>query len=148
MSQCPNPDAIIAIGDALDWEIADGLSHLQTCEDCRVQLELLQTVRSGFTVAEPVDAATLHRITSALGRAGRLERERSRVRERWIGALEPLLAGFTGLVIIVSSGIAVANVLMIAAAFLAGAGLFLAGRYLAWAIPGIGFEPMVESERP
>ena len=83
MNHCLSTDAILTIGDALGWDVQDGLRHLQTCEECRAQLEVLRLARDGFVETEPIDAAVLGRIATAVSAAARSEQQRARAGERW-----------------------------------------------------------------
>jgi hypothetical protein len=131
MSQCLSADAIIGIGDALNWDVAEGLQHLQTCEECGARLEVLRITRSGFVETEPVDGAVLRQISEAVGMAARHERQRARVRERWIQSIEALMAGVTALIILISSDVSIDSIGTAALAFLLGATLMVCGRLFA-----------------
>lgn len=110
MTRCPDTDALVAVGDALGWNINDGLQHLRSCETCRATLETLQLTRSALHDAEPVDDATLARITAALAAERRSERTRSRNTQRWTNTIEALLAGAAAPALLVSSGIEIGSV--------------------------------------
>ena len=130
MSGCLDTDAILAIGDALNWDVAEGLRHLDTCDDCRTQLEVLRLTRLGFSETEPVDAEVLRRISAALGEASRSERSRLGVRERVVHSIEAFMAGVTALIILVSSGIEIESIGAGVLGFVLGAALMMGGRVL------------------
>ena len=138
MNECPGTDAIIAVADALSWNVSDGLRHLQTCDECRARLEVLQLTRSGFMESEPVEPEVLQRISAALGAAAEAERERARERERWGSLAEAVLAGVAALIILVSSGIEIRDLTSLVAAFGGGAILMALGRTVARSLPQLG----------
>jgi anti-sigma factor RsiW len=138
MSECLGTDAMLAIGDALNWDVAGGLRHLETCSDCRAQLEALRLTRSAFIESEPVDPAVVQRISAAVSAAARSEKSQSRQRQRWVGAIEPLVAGVTGLIILTSSGIPIESAPAGLLGFGLGATLTVCGRVLARRVPGLG----------
>ena len=135
MNECLSTDAILTIGDALGWDVQDGLCHLQTCEECRAQMEVLRLARSGFVETEPVDAAVLWRIATAVGAAARSEQQRARAGERWTQSIEAFLAGISVLIILVSSGIQVDDVGTAALGFALGATLMVCSNMFARNVP-------------
>jgi hypothetical protein len=135
MSQCLSADAIVSIGDALQWDVQQGLQHLQACEECRAQIDALRLTRSSFAEAEPVDEGVLRRITAAVGDAARDERERTRSRTAWTQAFEAAMAGVTALMIVVSARIPVDSVAIAVVAFGLGAGLLVGGKLLTRTLP-------------
>jgi anti-sigma factor RsiW len=138
MSECLGTDAILAIGDALDWDISEGLRHLETCGECRTRLEALRLTRLAFVETEPVDPALVRRISAAVNAAARTEKNRARQRQRWVGAVEPLVAGLTGLIVLVSSGIQIESTAAGLLGFALGATLIVGGRVLARSVPELG----------
>ena len=118
MRECPDSDAIVSIADALDWEVAEGLQHLQTCADCRARIATLQAARSALLDAQPVEALVLDRITDALSEAAHHERVRARRTQRWASVAEAVLAGAAAPVVLVSGGVQIGSM---AAVLLTGA---------------------------
>ena len=131
MNACLSTDAIVAIGAALDWEIADGLRHLQTCDECREQLESLRLTRAGFADTEPVDPEVLQRISAALGTAARTERAQTEHRARWVAPIEGLLGGVAALIVLVSSGVRIDSPGAAALGFVLGAVMMTSGALIA-----------------
>jgi hypothetical protein len=138
MNRCLDADALFAVGAALDWEVAAGLRHLQTCEECRAQLELLCRVRQGFEAREPVERAVVERITGAVRSAAAAERRRQAVHRRWLLSLEGLLAGSAAVLAAASSGVRIESPAAALAGFLLGAGLMVSGTLLARRLPSLG----------
>ena len=138
MSECLDTDAMLAIGDALDWDVSEGLRHLEACNECRTRLEALRLTRLAFLETGPVDPAVVRQISAAVSAAARAERGRRRQRRRWVGAAEPLVAGVTGLTIVVSSGIRIESTAAGLLGFALGATLIVCGRVLARSVPGLG----------
>jgi hypothetical protein len=130
MRSCPDTDAIVTIADALSWDVADGLRHLQTCADCHAQLDALQLTRSVLSETETIDAATLERISASIGAEACMERARGRNAERWASALEAVLAGVAGPLVLVSSGIELGGITSAAVTFALGAAFLVYGRKL------------------
>jgi len=138
MSECLDADAILAIGHALDWRIAEGLSHLRTCVECRAQLETLQRTREGLLASTPVDPEALRQISAALREAGSGELQSAR---RWIRlwqAAEACAAGVTALLTLVSNGVPIEGPAAAAVGFSLGAILMVAGSALAHRLPAFG----------
>jgi hypothetical protein len=140
MTGCPDTDAILTIGDALNWDVAEGLRHLDSCDECRTQLEVLRLTRVGFSEAEPVDAEVLRRISAALGAAARRERSQVRLRERVTYSIEVFMAGVTALIILVSTGIEIQSIGAGALWFAVGAALMAGGSALARNVPVLGYQ--------
>jgi len=138
MMKCPDADAIVAIGDALEWNVADGLRHLQTCDECRDQIELLQLTHSAFAATEALDADVAQRVTDALHAAARHEAVREQHRRRWLAILEPMAGGVTGLLLLRSGGIQIGSIWAAVIAFTLGAVAIIGGRALARRVPACG----------
>jgi len=138
MTPCLDAEAILGIGDALEWRIGEGLSHLRTCAECRTQLEMLQRIREEVLSSESVDAAALDEITTALRQAAREDLSAARRRARLWQAVEACAAGVTGLIAINSSGIPLESSAVAVAAFSIAAVLMVAGRTLARRLSPIG----------
>ena len=130
MRSCPDTDAVVTIADALSWDVADGLQHLLTCGDCRARLDALQLTRAALSETEAVDAATLANISAAIGAEAARERTRGRKAERWASALEAVLAGVTGPLVLASSGIDLGGITSVAVTFALGAAFLVYGRRL------------------
>lgn len=138
MSECLGTDAMLAIGDALAWDVSEGLRHLETCGECRAQLEALRLTRVAFVETEPIDPAVVRRISAAVSAAARTEKRRARQHQRWVGAVEPLIAGVTGLIVLVSSGIPIESTAAGLLGFAMGATLIVGGRVLVRSVPQLG----------
>lgn len=130
MTACLNADTMVAIGDALQWEVPEGLRHLEACEECRAQLEVLRLTRAGLFDSEPVDGAVLARISGALSAAADSERRQVRLRERLVQAGEGVLAGITALVVLFSNRVPIHSIGAVAIGFGLGATLMIGGRVL------------------
>ena len=138
MSECPSTDAMLAVGDALDWDVPEAVRHLETCDECRTRLEALRLTRLAFVETRAVDPAVLRRISAGIDAAARTEKNRARQRHRWVSVAEPLMAGVTGLIILVSSGIPIVSAPAGLLGFTLGATLILGGRALARSVPTLG----------
>jgi hypothetical protein len=130
MRSCPETDAIVTIAEMLNWNVAAGLQHLQTCTDCRARIEALQLARAALTETETVDAATIARITAVVETEARNERARGHTAERWASALEAVLAGITAPLVLVSSNIELGSVAAGVLTFVLGAAFLVYGRRL------------------
>jgi hypothetical protein len=128
MSRCPDTDTILTIGDALHWDVQEGLRHLQTCEDCRSQIDVLRLAHAGFADAEAVAPAVLQSVSGAVATAAARDRERRRTTDVLAQWIEPILAGVTALITVSSSRVPIDSVGAAAAAFAIGIALFFAGR--------------------
>ena len=138
MSECLDTDAILEIGHALEWNIEEGLSHLQTCAECRRQLEILQRTREGLLGSTPVGAETLQRVSEALLDARRAE---LRQEQRWTPlrqAADACAAGVVALLILLSNGVPVDSPGPAAVGFSLGAILMVAGTALVRRLPALG----------
>lgn len=140
MTECLTADALLAIGDALDWNVADGLRHLDTCDECRAQLETMQLARASLTASEPVDDAVLRRISTAIDRAAAAERVDSNRHARWAFAIEVFVAGIAALVVLTSSGVHIQSFGAAVGGFTLGGALLIAGRVLARRVPALRLE--------
>jgi hypothetical protein len=138
MIPCLDAEAIVGIGDALEWRIGEGLDHLRTCAECRTQLEMLQRIREEVLAGESVDAAALDAITTALRQAAREELSAARRRARLWQVAEACAAGVTGLIAINSSGVPLEGPAVGVAAFSIAAILMVAGSTLARRLSIIG----------
>ena len=130
MTTCLSTDALVAIGDALDWDVASGLAHLQSCEECRADLETLRLAREGLVATESVEPAVLRRISTAVTAAAAADKERAMTQRRWWRWGEAILAGVAALVVLRSSGIRIDSVGTAAIAFALGAILMTTGNAL------------------
>ena len=101
MSECLDADALVTIGQALDWRVEEGLTHLRKCEDCRAQLETLQLTREGLLASAPVEPETLQRVAAILDDASGSETHHT---GRGTGArvAEACAAGVAALITLVS----------------------------------------------
>jgi anti-sigma factor RsiW len=130
MRGCPDTDAIIAIGHALDWDVSDGLEHLRTCPDCRTRLATLRLTRAALVEAQPLDDAATARIIAAVRTEARRERTGLRSALGWAGVLEAALGGTAAVIVPVSSGVGIATPGAGVIAFVLGATAVVLGRRL------------------
>jgi predicted anti-sigma-YlaC factor YlaD len=130
MKECPDTDAIVSIADALDWDVAEGLHHLQTCDECRARIEALRSTRTALSETEPVDDAVLARIAGALHTEARAERTRARDAHRWASALETVLAAVAAPTVLVASGIEIGSMTACLLTGALGAAFLASGRRL------------------
>ena len=106
MSDCLGADQLVTIGDALDWDVAVKLEHLQSCESCRARLAELGLIRAALAETEAVEEAVVERIGAALRAEAHDGPARTPLGARpRAPALEALLAGITAPVVVISSGI-------------------------------------------
>ena len=138
MSECLDADKILDIGDALDWKVEEGLSHLQTCTSCRTHLETFQRTRAGLMASSPVDPAALARISASLREASRAELHHARRRTPLQQAAEACAAGLAALLVLVSNGVPVGGPGRAAVGFSLGAILMVTGTALARRLPTLG----------
>lgn len=131
MSDCLDADATLAIGAALEWRVSEGLSHLDTCAECRARLELMQRIRRSVLASTPVDTATVEEVCAALRRATRDDLPRARPHS-WIGqGVEACTAGVAGLFAVTVNGVSVDDPAVAVVAFTLGAVLMTAGSAMA-----------------
>jgi hypothetical protein len=131
MNTCLSTDAILAVGAALEWDVPNGLRHLENCEECRAQLEALRLTRAGFTDSEPVDATVVQRISAAVSSLAREERANAERRARWVMPVEGLLGGVTALIILVSSHVRIDSPGAAVLGFVLGAAMMTSGALIA-----------------
>jgi anti-sigma factor RsiW len=139
MNECPSADALVTIGDALNWDVAEGLRHLERCDECRAELEGMRLTRTALLESEAMDEAAIGRVTAAIGGAAREERGRSQLRRNWTSAAEPLVAGVAAVIVLMSSGIRVTSAAEALLAFSLGAVLMFGGTRLARGVAALGF---------
>jgi hypothetical protein len=135
MSECLHTDALVAVGAALDWNVGEGLQHVQRCTECRMQVELLQLTHASFSAVEPVDPDVLRGITTALASARLGETARAQARARWAWPFEGVAAGLAALLVLVSSDVRVDSPGAAALAFLLGATLMTVGSIVTRKLP-------------
>lgn len=135
MSDCLDADATLAIGQALEWRIPDGLSHLHTCGECRARLELMHRIRLGVLASTPVDPAALEEVCAALRQASRDGLSRGRRHTRIRQVVEACTAGVTGLIAVTAHGVSVEDPAAVVVAFALGAILMTAGSAVARWLP-------------
>lgn len=109
MSECPDTDAITTIGSALNWNVQEELRHLQTCDDCRDRIDVLQATHAAFSAVEAIGDAVLARIPAALGAEARSERTRIRTTRRRAAVVEALLAGAAAPIALITSGVTIGS---------------------------------------
>jgi predicted anti-sigma-YlaC factor YlaD len=127
MRQCPDTDTIVTIGSALHWHVADGLRHLQSCSECREQIELLAATHTAFTAEAPVADATLARIEAAIVAERGNEHAAARTTQRRVSMAETVLAAIAAPVALVSGGVRVDSPAVLGIAAVMGAVLLVIG---------------------
>jgi predicted anti-sigma-YlaC factor YlaD len=130
MKECFDTDTIVTIGNALNWEVAEGMRHLQTCDECRARTIALQTAHSALTETEEVDETVYNRIEELLLAEARSERARVRSARRRVNVIETAMAGITALVVLISAGITPGSATAWVISFASGAILLTAGKML------------------
>jgi hypothetical protein len=130
MKDCLSTDAIVAIGQALDWNVMEGLHHLHSCEECGAQLETLKLAHSVFLEAETVGSDVLQRVTAAVSVAAAKEQRQAQRPERRALWWEAILAGVTALIVLVSSGVTIESPAAVALGFTLGPVFLVSGRWL------------------
>ena len=130
MKECFDTDTIVTIGNALNWEVAEGMRHLQTCDECRARTKALQTAHTALTETEAVDDAVVDRIDALLLAETRSERARVRSSRRRVNVIETVMAGITALVVLVSGGIIPGSAAAWVISFASGVILLTAGKML------------------
>jgi hypothetical protein len=130
MNECPDTDTVVTIGNSLNWKVADGMRHLQTCDECRTQIKILETMHSAFTEIEEVDETVYNRIDKYLHSEARNERKWIRMTQRRVNKLETVMAGITALVVLASSGITPGSILIWVTGFFLGAAMVAVGKIL------------------
>lgn len=130
MKECLDTDAIVTVAAALDWDVAEGLRHLNTCDDCRARIDTLRFTHAAMTEVDAVPDAALARVADALRAEARVERARARRMDRWANGLEAALAGVGAPLVLVSSGIEIGSIAVGLVAAALGAALLLYGKRL------------------
>lgn len=130
MKECLDTDAIVTVAAALDWDVAESLRHLNTCDDCRARIDTLRVTHAAMSEVSPVPDDALARVGDALRAEAREERAHGRRADRWASALEAAFACVGAPLVLASSGIEIGStaVGLVAAAF--GAALLLGGKRL------------------
>jgi hypothetical protein len=130
MKECTDTDAIVTVAAALDWNVAEGLRHLTTCDDCRARIDMLRVTHAAMSEVDAVPDAALARVADALRAEARAERGRARRADRWANALEAALAGVGAPLVLASSGIEIGSIAVGLVTAALGAALLLYGRRL------------------
>jgi hypothetical protein len=120
MKGCLSSDAMVAMGEAVGWNVPDAWRHVETCAECQAQMETLRLSRAALVEYQDVDPAVLREVTSAV----RMAAVTSRAKARWLHAAEALPAGFAALVVLVSSGIRIDGPGLAALGFTLGAAIY------------------------
>ena len=130
MKECLDTDAIVTVAAALDWDVAEGLRHLNTCDDCHARIDTLRVTHAVLSEVNAVPDAALARVADALRAEAREERGRARRADRWAGALEAALAAVGAPLVLASSGIEIGSTAVGLVAAALGAALLLYGKRL------------------
>ena len=130
MKDCPGTDAILSIGDALEWDVPDRLHHLLTCEECRAEMDALRLTRDSLLQAAPIEPAVLDRITASVRESAGLERRRARVAVRGTAWVDAVIAGVAAPLVLMSSRVPIDDIGTVVLAFAMGAALMLVGRII------------------
>jgi hypothetical protein len=109
MKLCPEADALVTIGGALEWDVDHGLRHLQSCADCRDRMQLLQSVHTAFAPEETLDEVTIARLEAAVQGAAHAEHAATQRTRRRVHVVEVLLAAVAAPVALLSSGIPIGS---------------------------------------
>lgn len=99
MNSCLHEDSLLTIGQALEWEVDEGLRHLHDCERCKKMLEDLSGLNRLLKGQEPIDPKIMDRVTGALEREMAAEKMANQplaspVAERWIRFLASATIAF------------------------------------------------------
>jgi predicted anti-sigma-YlaC factor YlaD len=130
MKECLDTDTIVTVAAALDWDVAEGLRHLNTCDDCRARIDTLRVTLAAMSEVNAVPDASLARVADALRAEAREERARARRADRWASALEAALAAVGAPLVLASSGIEIGSIAVGLVAAALGAALLLYGKRL------------------
>ena len=130
MKECLDTDAIVTVAAALDWDVAEGLRHLNTCDDCRARIDTLRVTLAAMSEVNAVPDASLARVADALRAEAREERARARRADRWASALEAALAAVGAPLVLASGGIEIGSTAVGLVAAALGAALLLYGKRL------------------
>ena len=130
MKECLDTDAIVTVAAALDWDVAEGLRHLNSCDDCRARIETLRVTHAAMSEVNAVPDAALARVADAVRAQAREERGRGRRAHRWASALEAALAAVGAPLVLASGGIEIGSTAVGLVAAALGAALLLYGKRL------------------
>jgi predicted anti-sigma-YlaC factor YlaD len=130
MKECLDTDTIVNVAAALDWDVAEGLRHLNTCDDCRARIDTLRFTHAAMSEVNAAPDAALARVADALKAEAREESARARRMDRWASALEAALAGVGAPLVLASSGIQIGSIAVGFVAAALGAALLLYGKRL------------------
>jgi glycerol dehydrogenase-like iron-containing ADH family enzyme len=106
MSKCPGTDALTTIASALEWDVEQGLRHVNTCPECAEQLRALQLTHQAYEEGEEVSPVEVNSIVAALADARAAEHVRNRRTSRIGDVVEALLAGGTAVTVLNATGTA------------------------------------------
>ena len=95
MESCPNVDALLAVGQALQWETTAGLEHLKSCERCQQELESLHAIHA--SLVDEVEPAAGY--VDAVVRSLAEEPASAHAAGGWVAVLNPILAAAVGMVV-------------------------------------------------
>lgn len=108
MRECIGIDELVGISRAVEDDIDATLRHLETCRDCREQLEDLHVARAAITETVLLSDAALERVAAAVRDEALRERTRVQAARPWANVLEALLAAATAVALLIWSGIRIA----------------------------------------
>lgn len=100
MKRCPGTDALTTIASALEWDVEDGVRHLNTCPECAQQLRALQLTYLSYEESAEVSPAETNSIMHAIAEAGKRERAVTRRKGAIGDFVEALLAGGTAVTVL------------------------------------------------
>ena len=134
MTDCLSPDAMVAVGQAVDWNVPDAWRHLERCSECQARVEALRLARAGLMEETAIDPDVLRQVTTAVGAAA----ASVQARQGWFHAVEAALAGVAAVLVLISSGVQVDGPGTAALGFALGATLMAAGTYVAGGLQPAG----------
>ena len=94
MKSCLDPDTLLSVGQALDWNVGQ-LSHVHACEECRHQLEQLATMHADLSSEEDVRPGFSSDVMAAV--ADRVATNAAAM--EWVTWLNPVLAAFAAVAV-------------------------------------------------
>lgn len=104
MSECPGTDALTTIASALDWDVENGMRHLNSCAACAEQLRALQITRESYEESAEIGRQDVDRILRTVSAAADRERMRNRRKHAVGNVIEAMLAGGTAVTVLNASG--------------------------------------------
>lgn len=104
MNECPGTDALTTIASALEWDVDNGVRHLNSCATCAEQLRALQVTRESYDESIEVSRQDVDGILRKISVAADQERTRDRRKHTVGNFVEAMLAGGTAVTVLSASG--------------------------------------------